>query len=388
MQVKINKRSAYAPIRYEATRPYAVSIGKTFSSEALKGEAARLQFVNGKLLQLLKAGCSKMGKENGPGPLQTEIVNVQVFGSYCTGGKVIFDVSKVLSQTLTHTDADDIPCGEILFPAKSFYLHFGPDTGLMADGFNIDGAFVVRYEDRMVVDLVVQGFGQPHFLSLPMGERTTGIHVKLDQPEKLVTLALDEAIADVMAKHSQMLRQVEQMERELSQKYGQVVKVPSGIESLAAKAPLLHRALALITNTMFYLAAEPDDDEEDWELGTPSDALNALRQATKASAIKNIESNLRNAKYTKVRFVGRKFAKSVSGVLIQEANESGKKLVTHFRRGHFRRQHYGPERAFQKRIFVAPVVVNADGVGEIAGRIYDVRPQTKGSCVFQLSSTY
>lgn len=373
MQIKINKRSAYAPIRYEATRPYAVALGKTYSTECQKGEAARMQFVGGKLLQLLKAGVSKMGQENGPGPVQAESVNVQVFGGYCNGGKVIFDVSKILTQTLMHTDAEDIPCGELIFPANSFYLHFGPDTGLMDDGFNIEGAFVIRYKDRMAVDLVAQGFGQLHFLSLPMGESTTGVHVKLDDPEMPVTRALDEAIVEITEKNAQMLAQIAQLERQLEQQYGQVVKVPSRADSLATKAQLLHKALALIVNTMFYLAAEPDDIEDDWERGTPSEALEALRIATKANTIKNLESTLRNARYTKVRFVGRKFAQSVSGLQIQQAQDSGRKLATHFRRGHFRRQHYGPERALLKRIFVAPVVVNADASSDPAGRIYDVR---------------
>lgn len=373
MQVKINKRSAYAPIRYEATRPYAVSLGKAYLAEYQKGEAARMKFVGSKLLQMLKAGVSKMGQERGPGPLQAEIVNVQVFGSYCSGGKVIFDVSKVLTQTLVHTDAEDIPCGELVFPASSFYLHFGADAGLVDDGFDIEGAYIARHRDRMMVDLVAHGHGQSHFLSLPMGERMTGTHVMLDDPEKHVAQALDEAIADILEKNHQMLEQIAQIERQLEEQYGQVVKVPSPVENLAAKGPLLHKALALIVNTMFYLAAEPDDIEEDWERGTPTEAIAELRVATKPSVIKNIESNLRNARYTKVRFVGRKFAQSVSGLLIQGAQDSGRKLTTHFRRGHFRRQHYGPERALLKRIFVAPVVVNADAGGEPTGHIYDVR---------------
>lgn len=41
MQIKINKRSAYAPIRYEASRPYAVGIGKAFVDAAKKGEKRR-----------------------------------------------------------------------------------------------------------------------------------------------------------------------------------------------------------------------------------------------------------------------------------------------------------------------------------------------------------
>lgn len=68
------------------------------------------------------------------------------------------------------------------------------------------------------------------------------------------------------------------------------------------------------------------------------------------------------------------FAQSVSEQMIQSSEDGGRKLATHFRRGHFRGQHYGPDRALLKRIFVAPVVVNADAGGEVVGHVYDVQP--------------
>lgn len=111
----------------------------------------------------------RVGVERVPGPVQAEIVNVQVFGKYVDAGKVIFDLTKVLAQTLLFTDTEDIPCSELVFPADSFYLHFGGGLGLASDGFNIEGVFVSRLRDRMVFDLVPQGFGQEYFLSLPMG---------------------------------------------------------------------------------------------------------------------------------------------------------------------------------------------------------------------------
>lgn len=102
-----------------------------------------------------------------------------------------------------------------------------------------------------------------------MGESTTGVHVKLDDPAQFVTRALDEAIAEIAEKNVQMLAQITQLERQLEQQYGQAVKVPSRADGLAAKAQLLQKRPLLVVNTMFYLAAEPDDIEDDWERGTP-----------------------------------------------------------------------------------------------------------------------
>lgn len=377
MQIKINKRSAYAPIRYEATRPFAIPIGKAFVTASKRGEASRLDFVRGQLLPLLRTAAAKIGREQGPGPLQSESINTQIFGSYMAGGKVVFDLAKTLTQTLLITDAEDIPCGELVFPANCFYLHFGTESGLSNDGFNIEGAFVTRLDDRMTIDLVPQGFGQPHFLSLPMGEPLIGAPVLLNDPAKPVSQALSESITNVLAMNAKMYEQMAEVEKQLERQYGQVVKVPAPVERLAEKGPLLQKALALIVNTMFYLSAEPEDVSDDWGRDTPTEALGALQTAVKPGAIKTLENTLLKAGYSKVRFVGKKFAQSIAAQHIQEATASGKTLAVHFRRGHFRRQPYGPERALRKTIFVAPVVVNADHGGDAQGRIYTVPASDK-----------
>ena len=374
MQIKINKRSAYAPIRYEATRPYAVQIGKAFVAEDKRGETARRAFINEQMVPLLRKAVARIGQSQGPGPVQSEIGNIQIFGGYVDGGKVIFDLSKTLTKTLLITDAEDIPCGELQFPASSFYVHFGIDSGLTDGGFDIEGAFVQRLDDRMLIDLVPQGFGQSHFFALPMGESLIGAPILLSDPSKSVSQALTDSIADVLAQNAKTFEQIAKLESELEQQYGQVVKVPVPVERLAEKGPVLQKAMALIVNTMFYLAAEPDDVVDDWGSETPAEALAALHAADKPGTIKTIENTLLKAGYSKVRFVGRRFAHSIAGGHIHDATSSGRTLTSHFRRGHFRRQPYGPERALRKTIFVAPVLVNADNGTDPQGRIYAVSP--------------
>lgn len=376
MQLKINKRSAYAPIRYEATRPFAVPIGKAFIAERNRGEKARVAFLQGQLLALLRTAAARISREQGPGPLQAEILNTQIFGGYVDSGKIIFDLDKTLISTLLLTDAGDIPCGELTFPADSFYLHFGPESGLTDDGFGIEGAFVTRTEGRMVFDLVPQGFGQSYFLSLPMGESMVGAPVKLDDPAKPVSTALRESIAESVEANTRVFEQAAEMERQIEEQYGQIVKVPGPTVRLTEKQPLLQKALGLIVNTLFFLNAEHDDVMTDWGRDTPPDALDALRASTKPGTVRTVENTLLKAGYSKVRFVGRKFAQSSVATDIREAAASGKTLAAHFRRGHFRRQAYGPENALRKTIFVAPVVVNAKVGGEVPGRVYTVSAPT------------
>jgi len=372
MQIKINKRSAYAPIRYEATRPYGKSIGKAFVTQAARGEKARRAFIQESLLPLLKSAVARMGSENGPGPVQAEVLNVQIFGKYNHGGRLIFDISKPLTTALLMTDADDIPCGELAFPAESFYLHFGHNHALTDSAFAIEGAFVGHEAGRMWIDLVPAGFGQAHFFALPMGEALIGVSIDTSDGAKPITQALSDSIARIMEQNRAMLTQTEELERQLSAQYGQVVKVPSPAARLDEKEPVLRRAMALIVNALFYITSDTNDVHEDWCRDTPEAAAAALRNARNAGEVRTIENTLLKAGYSKVKFVGKGFAASTESHAIEDAVRTGKNLASHFRRGHYRRQPYGPERSLRKRIFVAPVMVNASSSAEVPGRIYDV----------------
>lgn len=377
MQVKINRRSAYAPIRYEATRPFAVSLGKAFAAAAARGEAARRSFIMDTLAPVLQKQLST-GPQGG-GPVQGEIGNVQVFGNYMDAGKIILDMSKVLSQALLHTDAANVPCGELVFPFENFYVHFGGDVGLHDSGMTIEGVFVHKATDRVIFELTPGGFGSEHYLSLPAGESMVGGHILLDDPEKTISKALHDSIDAIVAGNKAFFQRIAELEQQLLQQYGQVIRVPTGLEDLQGKEPLLLKVLNLIINTLFYINAEPDDVQMDWGRETPTEAIHELKKADKPGSIKTLENTLLKAGYTKVRMVGRAYAESVAGQAVGAAIDSGRTMPTHFRRGHLRHQAHGPEHSLRRWIFVAPVVVNS-GLGmETPGRIYEVAPPRDSS---------
>lgn len=373
MQIKINKRSIYAPIRYEATRPYAVSIGRAFAGHARKGEKARLAFVHDSLFTLVKNAVTRIGAEQGPGPVQGEMSNVQIFGIYNQAGRVIYDMRKPLTTALLMTDVEDIPCGELVFPSEAFYLHFGQLKDLSVDGLAVEGAFVMHDEGRMIFDLVPAGFGQPHFFALPMGEPLIGVRIDTSDVNKSIDQALTDSIADIIDGNQKVFQQMEEIKQRLSAQYGGVVKVPSPVHNLKDREPLLRRATALIVNSLFYIAAEPSDVNDDWGSDTPEEAASALRNARNPGEVRTIENTLLKAGYSKVKFVGRAFASTSESKAIEESMQSGRHVAAHFRRGHFRRQAYGPEHSLRKRIFVAPVMVNGNTESIAPGRIYDVQ---------------
>lgn len=377
-KIKIARQSRYAPLRYEATRPFATQLGRMFIAGA-KGKSMkkRSSFIFNELFPLVKSAVEKLGKPDGPGPGQAEIDNVQIFGSYQASGKLIYDVRNELSRTLLITDAHDVPCNALVFPCNAFYIHFGHGTGLTDKGMEIEGVYVQyrpeTYEEppRMMADLVPVGcFSARDFWTLPMGEALTGVSIDLSSSSASLVDALNKSIDDIITHNKEVLAQYAEMERTLSKQYGQVVKVPSPIEDLEDKRDLLRRALQLITNTLFYLAAEPEDIYEDWDIDAPSELIQQTH-AEKFGTRKTAENTLASKGYVKVRYVGSQYANSAGAREMADAMSSGRTVQTHFRRGHFRRQPYGPENSLLKTLFIAPVVVNP-GQGELPGRIYEV----------------
>lgn len=378
-RLPIRNTSRYAPIRYEATRPYATRLGSRYSKAAQQGDSARMDFLY-ELLPTLRSELERLGPQDGPGPGQAEMMNVQLFGSYLSGGRIVYDVHRLLSQALAVTDVEDIPCTSLTFPSTNFYIHFGQYPGITNDGFPIEGVFInhLVQEQRLNIDLVPAGFySDPYFWSLSMGEAPTGVSVDLSQPELSVVLALERSVEATLESNRQIFKQIDEMERQLFEQYGEVVRIPSPVERLDDKLPVLRQTLQLVVNTCFYLTST-DDVVEGWELEAPSDLRYQAANAEKLGTRKTAENTLTNSGYIKVRYVGGNYSASAAAQAIGEAFSSGRIMPTHIRRGHMRRQPYGPERSLRKIVFIPPVVVNPHLADESPGRVYDVHPRSSG----------
>ncbi len=376
--VKLSPKSRYAPIRYEATRPFAAQLGRRFVMET-SGKTAeqRGAYISNQWMPLVREAVGKLGFHSGPGPGQAEMNNLQLFGGYQAAGKVIFDVRKELSRSLLITDAQDIPCSALVLPCDAFYIHFGQGSGLVDQGFEIEGVFVKKYTQtatepaRLAVDAVPMGyFAIREFWSLPMGEGLTGVSIDLSNSDESIVEALNRSIDHIVEANKAMYAQHEEFEKMLSAKYGEPIKVPTPIDNLGDKRDLLAKVLQLTTNTLFFLAAEPDDVYEDWDLSAPCDLIQQTH-SDKPGTRRTAENTLAKQGYVKVRYVGGQYAASVGKEHSSIHESTGKTVTTHFRRGHFRRQPHGPERMLRKTIFIAPVLVNP-GQGELPGRIYEV----------------
>lgn len=54
MKVEIQENSLYAPIRYEATRRYARTLGRLYVAHSNQGKTTRIQFLQNDLLTRLR----------------------------------------------------------------------------------------------------------------------------------------------------------------------------------------------------------------------------------------------------------------------------------------------------------------------------------------------
>ena len=228
--------SRYAPLRYEATRPFALRLGTRFMLHARQGVKERLRFLQRDLLPDIRRELNQLGTQRGPGPGQAEISNTQVFGYYHGAGKIIFDFHKSLTSALLETDVESIPLSAIPAPADSVYLHFGAGTGLALEDDAIEGAFVTwtRYageEPRMIVDFVSAGqFADPYFWLREEGEPMTGCSIVLSDLSRGVIQALEASTAEIIERNREVLANLKETERQLAEQYGEVVSIPSPIK--------------------------------------------------------------------------------------------------------------------------------------------------------------
>jgi hypothetical protein len=371
--VKINHRSVYAPVRFEATRPYAKRIGRMIASRFTQDDTARFKFLKNELAPIISREMDALGQPEDAASRQFEFSNIQVFGAFYRSNRIVFDLHKALCCALLSTDITDIPCAAFSMPAESVYLHFGQSCDLSNGIKNIEGAFLTLYSfptgRRLGIDLVpAKTFDANEFWAAPFGDQLISILIELED-DKTMLNALQRSLADTIERNKAGMAEAEKLELEILKTYGEVVKLPWPGENLVEYQPLLERALTLIVNSIFYLAAIPEDLVNEWEVDTPPQLL-TLISSSKQGARRTGETSADNRGYIKVNYLGRKFAAKCESVGFDN-REGNTQISPHIRRGHFRHQRYGIDNLKIKLIFIAPVFVNA-GLGEMLGRIYDI----------------
>lgn len=300
--------SPYAPERYRASRPYAVAFGQRSVAHARHGMAAHTRFVQDELFKRLGKEITRLGKTEGPGPVQSELLNVQLFGRYDAAGAVIHDIARPLLRHWLDGDSGGLHCADPASPAAlpaCSYLHFGLDAGLKDDAREIEGAFVECTAATLKVELVPAHFGHPLFFRLPTGEQTVGLDIDLSDPSRSLADAVASATADAIATNDARLAQLADIETQLSAQYGRTVKVPYMIEPLAGREALIRSALMVAARAWAHIAMRPDDVREAWQQDAPPALVAQAEDAGARPGTRRTASNsLARMGYRKIRRVG------------------------------------------------------------------------------------
>lgn len=136
--------------------------------------------------------------------------------------------------------------------------------------------------------------------------------------------------------------------------------------------PVVHAALSLVLNAMFYLDAYGADTEPVVSNGASQVARDAYEKAVKSGKPK-IVRNARNALmvdgFTVVRLCG---SEADGSAHEDNAGQGAYTVRTHWRRGHWRMQPCGLKLSQIKRVWVRPALVGKDTGGAVKGHIYSV----------------
>ena len=365
--VPLRANSPYAPIRYEASRPYCGTLGTTGAQLLVQpGGIADYTRVVSKIVQDKFASMTHAYSHECK---EIELKQLRSFGIFNICGRQIYDLDKVLVGALERTDIDLVPCGSLTLPSKSFYIHFGSGhEGCEA----YEGAYILKddTESLVFIQLISSGaFKNKQFWHYTPEAETPILMLDTEDAGRSLLAAFDQSMDDAYEMHLQISRQFDPMYRKSATYQG---RVDLSLERLhfAKTSGQTRQALQLIVTSILYVMSAPEDVQDDWQSSMPSDVFASVSRAQSFNAKLRAERAVREQGYIKVRHVGRLFASSAQGVSFgQEAASGGGIKSTHIRNGHMRRQHFGRENSQVKLIWIHPVVVN-EGLTPMQGRIH------------------
>lgn len=363
----------YHPERYRRSRPFARQVATLYQNltgRSLLPNSATMEAMTSVVMHAYNAEIDKLAIAERPEDvrrLMKEPSLAMHYGMFCARGRQVFHFSKELTEQFRRTDIDDIPAGVLSFPYEAFYISFAKqaDLDLRGRGALVDGAYVSVLPNRhLQVMLTTQDEDdRPWFLT---ADNNYYLSLPLHDPARSISSIADRALQEDL--HD--LRRTGQDQSPQLEVSGVVVRnkrpetVHLDIAALSEGYPIFQQALKLIINGLCYLTAYPEDIETRWPEGTPLALIKKIETTTKPKEVQRTISKLTSMGYNKVHFCGKSFTP-------RSDIPTGKKVATHWRRGHWRNQPSGPHKASRKLVWIMPVLVRKDHESsELAGKIY------------------
>lgn len=282
---------------------------------------------------------------------------------YVSAGRQVFQFTPLIQNEFKRTDLSGTPIGILTLPYPAGFLHFGRqldqdvDDEWRVEAEYFDGAYFHCGPEGQLTILLTFSRADGSWSGLP-GPGFSINPQDLDSPAHcVVDKALDADMAGLDdTRHS---NNISEATREWD----------------AAMRPVLHSALSLVLNALFYLDAYGADTDPVVPDSAPASLQNDYKIAAKTSKAKVIR-NARNALmadgFTVVRMCGTKLGDQ-PGLEPLDNHRHG--VRPHWRRGHWRMQPCGPKLSQVKRVWIRPMLVGKGTGGVIQGHHYVVGTQ-------------
>ncbi len=366
MSIKDDELSAYAPIRQRGMLWWkygqvAAKDGHVNAEGMMSGQLPSMIEQYLVRLYISSFADTVRGQENASTLIGVHLAKtlmlrhwVPMVAQYELCGRQIFDLHDSLVEMLAETDLGECTLENWNAPYEAFYVRFGKQESMSLpfDGDEreyLDGAFVARTPfDEMGYRLKI-GFTTVKENS--KGVMLPGYFIDF-QPEELkltVPEAIDAALKRKMAEYDEDDAADGNEQNRAINSYRR--------QEAEDSAELLKAGATLLVNALFYLeglgssSPEPGPGRD-----TPPERVARWYQMDSKRRRKE-KSALSADSYAIVRLVGSEVADGVR-------RGAGGSLRTHWRRGHWRLQRYGEGLSQCKRIWIKPVMVGSDQMGD------------------------
>ena len=288
-----------------------------------------LKLINKNWLSFIKSNSDYCPKNESP-------IGEEVFcelQAWYNSGRNIFTVNSHLFNLLSKSDIDTISLNTLKLPYQSLYIDFNSTFE------GIEGAYIsTGANSNEPVDGISILFARSNCDIVEMEDRFT-LHIPGDYIED-GSGNLIENIIEIFD-------------------YTLTEKVESSFDYYALKVPLTE-----VINILLYLSLPKKDIIEQYPSDVPTHLQNALKDADTKRRKEKAEQAIREAGFTKVKYVGQSFNTISTG--------TGAGKAIHWRRGHWRNQAHGEGMKLTKLLWIMPTIINADKGEPIKGHIYEL----------------
>lgn len=347
--------SAYAPLRYEVTRPFVPNLSAKFAESYFPSNLQRSNFFFKEILPGIFEAALKAKTAIQDTSIELEVDNLKVYTEFLISGRVIYDFHKKLSSQLASTELDEQALASLIKPYESSYLHFGEADWPGNTVSNVEGAFISwgnpsEEHDYLTIHVIKQKqFANALFWASPEKEITEHFSINVS-----------DSMAGINSQFAEIANRWNSSAAELG--YENVLEQTE----IDRRISHMKAVFTLVVNCLLYLSATSKKMSE-------AESIQALAKQEGAHAREAEESGgeapgdpLSNQDYLKINLISSEFHHHQGKHFLSGPNH---KKAAHERKGHLRHQRYGPKLSLSKLIFISPMKIHSAS-DVMPGRIY------------------